>query len=32
MHMVGHIQERIEQLERDDALETRDIRALLNKE
>ena len=31
-NIVGHIQERIEQLERDDALETRDIKALLNKE
>ncbi len=31
-HLVGRIQERIEQLERGDALETRDINALLNKE
>jgi hypothetical protein len=30
--MVGHIQERIKQLERDDAHEARDIKALLNKE
>ena len=31
-HLVGRIQERIEQLERGDALEARDINALLNKE
>ena len=31
-HLVGRIQERIEQLERGDALEARDINALLTKE
>ena len=31
-HLVGRIQERIEQLERGEALEARDINALLNKE
>jgi hypothetical protein len=31
-HLVGRLQERIEQLERGDALEARDINALLNKE
>ncbi|OJI06014.1 hypothetical protein [Polynucleobacter sp. MWH-Adler-W8] len=31
-HLVGRIQERIEQLERGDALEARDINALLSKE
>ena len=31
-HLVGRMQERIEQLERGDALEARDINALLNKE
>ena len=31
-HLVGRIQERIDQLERDDALEARDINALLTKE
>jgi len=31
-HLVGRIQERIEKLERVDALEARDINALLNKE
>lgn len=32
IHLVGRIQERIEQLERGDALEARDINALLTKE
>ena len=31
-HLVGRIQERIEQLERGDTLEARDINALLTKE